>query len=153
MRRRERRSVVVFIRGVALWIAILGLGYLELALALVDARHSLGYYVARFSTYPIDVMPIELPWPISEKQMLYGAAVLAGLAWLSAVLLWRLMQVGRVSSVGYLALLSGYAAWVLITEAFSAMGLIFALINGALAWYLCSREVTAVLHATRGAGT
>jgi hypothetical protein len=87
MRRRERRSVVVFVRGVAFWIAILGLGYLELALALVDARHSLGYYVARFSTYPIEVMPIELPWPISETQVVYGAAVLAGLAWLSAVLL------------------------------------------------------------------
>jgi len=133
-----RHAAAGFIRGVALWLLILGLAYLGFGLALVDAYHH--------PPRGTDVPWLSLPWGLSEGQLLSGAMAMAFAALASSVLLWRLTRVGRLMSTLLLLGVAGWAVWVVCTIEFALGPLAFAGTNVWLASILWRSDAAALFR-------
>ena len=112
-------------RGVALWLGMLGLFYLAISLALVDAFHH--------PPRETDVPWLSLPWGLSEGELLTGATIVALSALASSALLWLLTPLGRITTTIVLVGLAGWALWVISTAEFASGPLAFAAFNTWLA--------------------
>lgn len=94
-------------RGVAAWIAFLGLSYVVVALVLIDA-------VPMLARLPGDPASPGLPWSLTARELLVGAGALAALALATAIQLWRMVPSGRMLGVVFLlsvAMWAGFQAW------------------------------------------
>jgi len=131
------RGTAVFVRGVAAWIALVGLADIFLALVWIDAGRSLPEV-------------IRLPWSLTPRQLLLGGLAMGILALVTAAQLWRLVPSGRALGVVFLGIVSIWAA-IEVYESPDAMSGIFAALNAWLAAQLLRRDAVRACSGSRHA--
>jgi hypothetical protein len=93
----------VLVRGIALWIALLGLSHLAAALVMVILRQ----HVPAETDSPW----FQLPGGVSAGELLNGALLISGAALFSSVQLFRFKKSGRVMGSLFLLAAAGWALW------------------------------------------
>ena len=93
----------VLVRGIALWIALLGLSYLASGLVMINLLHH--------PPAGTDTPWFQLPWGMSERELLKGALLIAAAAMVSSVQLFRLKKSGQILGTLFLLAAGGWALW------------------------------------------
>jgi hypothetical protein len=91
------------VRGIALWIALLGLSYLAAGLAMV--------FLLQHAPAENDSPWFPLPGGMSAADLLKGALFISGTALFSSVQLFRLKKSGRVLCSLFLLAAAGWSLW------------------------------------------
>jgi xanthine/uracil/vitamin C permease (AzgA family) len=94
---------VVLVRGIALWIALLGLSYLVAGLVMINLLHR--------RPAGSDAPLFQLPLGMSEGELLQSAVVIAATALFSSIQLFRLKTSGRILATFFLVAAAGWALW------------------------------------------
>ena len=96
-------GAALFVRGIALWIALLGLSYLAAGLVMVSLLHHApeGTEGAWF----------KLPLGMSEGELLRSALAISAAALFSSIQLFRRKASGRIVGTLFLLAAAGWALW------------------------------------------
>jgi hypothetical protein len=109
----------VHVRGIALWIALLGLSCLAAALVMI-------FLLQHGET---DSPWFQLPGGMSAGNLLKGALFISATALFSSVQLFRLKQSGRVMGSLFLVAAAGWALWKSYLNGIEVMPILTAGIN------------------------